>query len=234
MLVGREGELGQIDGLLGRVTTGSGAVAMVEGAAGIGKTALLADAAARAVAAGCRVLRAAGGQLEQEYAFGVVRQLFAGVIAGGGSARLSEGAAGLAARPLGLVVDAGGSAPAGDDAGSSAMHGLYWLTANLAERGPVLLVIDDVHWAVTPEDEHHPGPHSRRLERTRQRRLRAPRRRLAALVTLGAVASAVPGALVSTGGGSGATPTVANPTLKSAVARHATLRSAGRGQGSRS
>ena len=27
------------------------------------------------------------------------------------------------------------------------MHGLFWLTANLAERAPVLIAVDDAHWA---------------------------------------------------------------------------------------
>ena len=26
-------------------------------------------------------------------------------------------------------------------------HGLYWLAADLAEKGPVLLALDDTHWA---------------------------------------------------------------------------------------
>ena len=30
------------------------------------------------------------------------------------------------------------------------MHGLYWLTANLAERGPLLLAVDDAQWADEP------------------------------------------------------------------------------------
>ena len=29
-------------------------------------------------------------------------------------------------------------------------HGLYWLTANLAARAPVLILVDDVHWADAP------------------------------------------------------------------------------------
>jgi DNA-binding CsgD family transcriptional regulator len=29
-------------------------------------------------------------------------------------------------------------------------HGLYWLTANIAERGPVMIAVDDVHWADPP------------------------------------------------------------------------------------
>ena len=30
------------------------------------------------------------------------------------------------------------------------LHGLYWLCANLAQRGPVLLAVDDAHWADAP------------------------------------------------------------------------------------
>ena len=33
------------------------------------------------------------------------------------------------------------------DALSPALHGLYWLTANLSERHPVFLAVDDAHWA---------------------------------------------------------------------------------------
>ena len=32
----------------------------------------------------------------------------------------------------------------------AAAHGLTWLASNLADRGPVLLVVDDVHWADAP------------------------------------------------------------------------------------
>ena len=28
-----------------------------------------------------------------------------------------------------------------------AVHGIYWLTLNLTERGPLLVSIDDAHWA---------------------------------------------------------------------------------------
>ncbi|GEL19259.1 ATP-binding protein [Pseudonocardia asaccharolytica] len=27
------------------------------------------------------------------------------------------------------------------------LHGLYWLTANLAARDPLLIAVDDAHWA---------------------------------------------------------------------------------------
>jgi hypothetical protein len=96
---------------------------------------------------GFRVLGAAGTQLEREYPFGVVRQLFSPLVGPGrASGDLLQGAARLAATALGLPGDH--DHPAGDAgaAAAAALHGLYWLTADLAERGPLLLVVDDAHW----------------------------------------------------------------------------------------
>jgi DNA-binding CsgD family transcriptional regulator len=145
LLLGREHELIQIRERMAQVRAGCGAITLLEGQAGIGKTALLAEAAAHATRSGFSVLRAAGSQLEQEYAFGIVRQLFSPVLAPGRDHwDLLEGAAALAAVPLGLV--AGDRAEGSGDV-SAAMHGLYWLTANLADGRPLLIVVDDAHWA---------------------------------------------------------------------------------------
>lgn len=85
------------------VRTGRGRLAVLEGPAGIGKTALLAEAMRRADRLGFLVLHGGGARLESEYAFGVVRQLFAPVLGRGtGVGDLFEGAARLAWMPLGL------------------------------------------------------------------------------------------------------------------------------------
>ena len=55
---------------------GCGGVVAVRGVAGVGKTALLKQAAREAAAAGFEVLWATGSELERDLGFGVVRQLF--------------------------------------------------------------------------------------------------------------------------------------------------------------
>jgi DNA-binding CsgD family transcriptional regulator len=146
LIVGRERELERIEELLGQAQAGRGSVAVLEGPAGIGKTALLVEAMRRADSLGFSVLHGGGARLEREYAFGVVRQLFAPTLGSrSGPGDLFEGAARLAAIPLGLVGATEELAELSGDA-SAAMHGLYWLTANLAERAPLLVAVDDTHW----------------------------------------------------------------------------------------
>jgi DNA-binding CsgD family transcriptional regulator len=148
LLLGREHELRRIEALLMRVREGCGAVVVLEGPAGIGKTALLGEAARRADSYGFSVLRAAGADLEREYPFGVVRHLFARVVARGRrSGDPFEDAARLAALPLGLSAGPIDRIESSAEAASAAMHGLYWLTSNLAEPAPLLLAVDDAHWA---------------------------------------------------------------------------------------
>ena len=75
-LLEREFELGLVGGLLDAASGGAGTVVVVEGVAGIGKSALLAAVGAITQAGGLEVLRARGSEFEAEIAFGVARQLF--------------------------------------------------------------------------------------------------------------------------------------------------------------
>jgi DNA-binding CsgD family transcriptional regulator len=141
-LLERAGELAEIAERLAAARRGTGGVLLIEGAAGIGKTRLVRAAVDRARAYGMIVLAARGGELERGMSFGVVRELFeAAVHRAPDRDRLLAGAAGLAASVLAAVP------PGGDEGAVGGLHGLYWLTVNLAERGPLLVAVDDVHWA---------------------------------------------------------------------------------------
>src|ERR687891_1401319 len=75
-LLERERELTAFDGLLDEPGEPASGVLVVEGPAGIGKTRLLAEFRERAERDGRRVLSARGSDLEREFPFGLVRQLF--------------------------------------------------------------------------------------------------------------------------------------------------------------
>ena len=140
-LLDRDAELDALERRLAAVGAGAGRVVVVAGPAGIGKSSLLRAAAG---ARGMAVLRARGGPLEQDAAWGIARQLFEPLRARPDWPELVAGAAALSERAL--DPQAPEPAPAGD-AVHAAVHGLVWLACNLAERTPALLVVDDVHWA---------------------------------------------------------------------------------------
>src|SRR6185503_10607909 len=75
-LLERDRELESLRAALAEAVGGEGRLALVEGPAGIGKSRLLAELRAAAEEDGFRVLTARGSELEREFPFGVVRQLF--------------------------------------------------------------------------------------------------------------------------------------------------------------
>jgi DNA-binding CsgD family transcriptional regulator/DNA-binding transcriptional ArsR family regulator len=150
-LLERERELAILGRALADAAAGRGRLAVVEGPAGIGKTTLVRAAVQLARERGLTALSARASPLEQEFSFGVVRQLFEPLgldpqdTAPGG---VFTGAAALAARAL-ADVSPGEAIPA-EDVSFSVLHGLYWLTANVAGGRPLVLVVDDCHWADGP------------------------------------------------------------------------------------
>ncbi len=99
-----------------------------------------------------RVLWARGTELERDFSFGVVRQLFEPVLVEAAEherANVLQAEAGAAADLLGLrgtpAVDSSPSSSV--DPSFAILHGLYWLCANLAAARPLCVVVDDAHWA---------------------------------------------------------------------------------------
>jgi DNA-binding CsgD family transcriptional regulator len=137
----RTSELAAIRELLRR-----GGVLVVEGGAGVGKTALLDSACAIAGQKRRIVLRAQGFDLERDFAFGIVRQLFERYCAQASKRERAELFAGSAHVIRSLLLPRL-SRPTEGDTSFSVLHGLYWLTVNLASRGPVFIAVDDTHWA---------------------------------------------------------------------------------------
>ena len=145
-LLERESELAAIEAAAAAALRGDGQVVLIRGTAGIGKSALLEAGRLRVGAAGVTVLTARAGELEQGFPWGVARQLLTAPVRD--RVITLDGAAALAAPLFGAApID-----PAVDDdrALSALVHGLYWLTADLCERGPVVLVVDDLQWADEP------------------------------------------------------------------------------------
>jgi DNA-binding CsgD family transcriptional regulator/tetratricopeptide (TPR) repeat protein len=136
-IIGREAGLARLRGLVDPVPRSS-QVLLVTGEAGMGKTALIAEAADRARLTGMRVLSVTGRESESKLAFAGLHQLLRPVLSRavglpGRQARALLGA-------LGLDADPGLPDPL--------LTGVAVLTllSDLSERSPVLVVADDAHW----------------------------------------------------------------------------------------
>ncbi len=149
-LLERDAELSLGDSLLDRALTGDGGLLVLAGEPGIGKTRLLAAVRRRAEALGFAVLVARGSELERELGFGVVRQLYEPPVARAAESERAELLSGAAALAEPLTTPSAGPLPPSADPGFAALHGLYWLTVNLAARRPLLIAVDDAHWADAP------------------------------------------------------------------------------------
>jgi hypothetical protein len=147
-LLERDTELAAIEDLI--AAGPGGRLLAIEGPPGIGKTSLVAHAKARAQEASMQVLSARGSDLERAFSYGVVRQLFEPFLARASEEVRAELLADAAALATPLFEPAQLVAKPTPDASLASLHGLYWLTANLASRGPLLLAVDDLHWCDAP------------------------------------------------------------------------------------
>ncbi len=146
-LLEREEELEAIEVALAAASLGEGALLLIEGEAGIGKSRLLIETRARAHGHGMRCLTASGHDLESGFHFGLALQLFSDVPEASG-----EPGEGRPAGPAALaapLLDGQDSKrlTASTEALFPLLYGLYWLVVSLCERGPVLICVDDAQWA---------------------------------------------------------------------------------------
>ncbi|WP_315967855.1 ATP-binding protein [Planotetraspora sp. A-T 1434] len=151
VFVGRDAELETLDEAFGQARKQAAAAVLVGGEAGVGKTRLTSRFAERANQDGAHVLIGGCVELSTEglaYApfTAALRQLVRETSAVQVAALLPEGAA----RELARLLPEFGE-PSGDGETESARARLFELILalleRLAERRPVVLVIEDIHWA---------------------------------------------------------------------------------------
>jgi len=138
---GREADLAAIDNLLAGVRLRRSATLVLEGEAGIGKTALLHYAVARSD--DLQVLTASGSQSEAELAFAALHQLLWPLLPE--IDRLSAPQANALRSAFGLTTAAAGG-PDRFLVGAATLT----LLADAAESRPVLCVVDDLQWVDGP------------------------------------------------------------------------------------
>jgi DNA-binding CsgD family transcriptional regulator len=134
-LTGRRAERRTLDGLLAALRSGESGALVVQGEAGVGKTALLEYLAGQA--SDCRILRAAGVQSEMELAFAGLHQLCAPVMD-----RVNHLPAPQQDALWTAFGVSAGSAPDQFLIGLAVLS----LLSEISEELPLLCVIDDEQW----------------------------------------------------------------------------------------
>lgn len=146
-LLGRDSDIRQFEDAIRSLRDRRPGLFLIRGSAGIGKTALLDRGRELAAEAGLATLYASGGELEREFPYGVVRQLFEQLLFSMPEDERNAALSGAAQHSAPVVAPYLPRATAGQSDDFAVVHGLYWLTVNLAQRGPLLIVVDDAHWA---------------------------------------------------------------------------------------
>ena len=154
VLLEREREIGVLSEALDRACDGNGAIVVIEGHAGIGKSRLLEATTREARERGLLCMRGRGAELEREMPFGVARQVL-------GRAALELEHSDRESLLEGLAAGAGSvlaeryAPQAGDPVGQAAsVDALYWLVYQLTRLGAggrrargALIAVDDAQWA---------------------------------------------------------------------------------------
>ena len=139
VFVGRSAELSVLRTLMAGVATGRGGAVWVEGEPGIGKSALVREGLAGAAEAGCAVFFGAGDRSRQGFPLGVMLDCLEV------DGRASDPARAQIMRVL-RGEGTAGVVPTGNPAVAAAEL-VCELVDRLCAVSPVVIVIDDIHWA---------------------------------------------------------------------------------------
>src|SRR3954447_26162888 len=150
-LVGRASELAAVDRLLTQIAAGQSAALQVVGEPGIGKTRFLAELTTRADARGYLVLSGCGGELELDLPFWVFVDALDEYVHGLDPHRL-DGLDDDVRAELATVFPSSTRLAAGRRTASQheryrSHRAVCTLLETLAQTQPLVLVLDDVHWA---------------------------------------------------------------------------------------
>ncbi|MDP9347357.1 MAG: AAA family ATPase, partial [Actinomycetota bacterium] len=147
VLVGRAAELAEVRHVLERAVAGQPRCLLIGGEAGVGKTTLLAALSHDARQAGVRVVRSScvdlhGGDAPLLPVVEALRRLAADL----GDASWDDAVGDARPQLARLLPELGGAGDA--DGGATALLGaLLALVGRVAANAPLLLAVDDVHWA---------------------------------------------------------------------------------------
>ena len=136
-LVGRESEMALLTGLIKDVARGHGGSVLIEGEAGIGKSALVRAAVADAPEAGCQVFWGAGDELGQALP---LLPFLDGL-------RVREPSVNPRQNTIVRLLRGEVAADRGTDVPAMLAEQLLALVAEQCEVRPTILVIDDLQWA---------------------------------------------------------------------------------------
>lgn len=142
-LLDRAAEIELLEATVRRAAARTGGVVVLEGASGLGTTALLDHAARDAAAAGCAIRRAPLTPLDRDHDGRVLRTLLEAPARDASDVLQQRLRHGPAAAAAAWLLD--GAAPAGGRV--AVARGLFWLVDALAEEAPLVLLVDDAHWA---------------------------------------------------------------------------------------
>ncbi|MDX6720078.1 MAG: hypothetical protein QOJ63_2332, partial [Solirubrobacteraceae bacterium] len=152
--IGRDQELAVLDGALAGAERGEGAVVLIAGESGIGKSRLIAEFTLRARGRGATVLVGECVQLtEGELPYAAIVSALRGLLRGGPGDEppAPEGAERESLEQLLHDLDSGGGGGTGSAPAPVAQARLFErlldTISTLARRAPVVLILEDLHWA---------------------------------------------------------------------------------------